>query len=143
MSATGIFVNLPVADPAKSRAFYESLGFSINPQFSDEQTSCVVLGENICAMIMATDRFKEFTSKDVASAGIEVINAFSVTSREEVDRIADAALAAGGAETRSTQDMGWMYNRNFADLDGHHWEAVYIDEQAMAEAFAQGDDAPA
>jgi predicted lactoylglutathione lyase len=136
VAVTQIFVNLPVADVTTSKAFYEALGFSLNPQFTDEHTGCVVLGDNICAMIMEHDRFKDFTSEDIASSGIEVINAIGVESRDEVDRIADKALSSGGSETKPTTDMGWMYQRSFGDPDGHHWEATYVDEQAMAEAFA-------
>jgi hypothetical protein len=138
VSATQIFVNLPVADIDKAKAFYTSLGFSLNPQFTDEHTGCVVIAENICAMIMSHERFKQFTSRDVATDGIEVINAIGVTSRNGVDHLAGTALANGGSETKPTQDMGWMYQRSFADPDGHHWEAVYVDEEAMAEAFASG-----
>lgn len=138
MSVTQIFVNLPAADVDRSKAFYTSLGFSLNPQFTDEQTGCVVLGDNICAMIMSHDRFKEFTSQGVATSGIEVINAIGVTAREGVDHLANSALANGGSETRPTQDMGWMYQRSFSDPDGHHWEAVHVDEEAMAAAFADG-----
>lgn len=142
VAATQIYVNLPVADIAVSKAFYEGLGFSLNPQFSDEETACVVFGENIFAMIMSHERFKSFTPKsDIATSGIEVINALGLESREEVDRVADTALSRGGSETRSTQDMGWMYNRGFADPDGHNWEAVYVDEVAMNEAFAETADA--
>lgn len=139
MSATQIFVNLPVADIDKAKAFYTSLGFSLNPQFSDDKTGCVVIAENICAMIMTHDRFKDFTSRDVATDGIEVINSIGVTTRDGVDHLANTAFANGGAEVRPTEDMGWMYQRSFTDPDGHHWEAVHVDEEAMAEAFASGD----
>ena len=136
MSATQIFVNLPVADIDKAKAFYTSLGFTLNPQFTDEQTGCVVIADNICAMIMSHERYKEFTSRDVATDGIEVINAIGVDTRAGVDHVTGNALANGGSETKPTQDTGWMYQRSFADPDGHHWEVVYVDEEAMAEAFA-------
>lgn len=137
MSINQIYVNLPVADVARSTAFYEALGFTKNPDFSDENTSCIVFGENIFAMIMTKEKLQGFTRYDVADGGVRVINALGADSREGVDRVADAALAAGGTESNETQDYGWMYNRAFADPDGHHWEVAYMDEAAMKEALAE------
>ncbi|GGM16181.1 VOC family protein [Promicromonospora citrea] len=136
MAVTQIFVNLPVADVQASRAFYEAVGASVNPEFSDESSTSLALGETVFVQIMNHTRFTSFTKRPVATDGVEVINALGVGSREEVDRIADAALQAGGTESNDAQDLGWMYNRAFADLDGHHWEVAFLDEAAMAEAFA-------
>ncbi|GAB4083585.1 VOC family protein [Myceligenerans cantabricum] len=136
MSIKQIYVNLPVADVPASTAFYEALGFTKNPDFSDETTSCMIIGENIFAMIATTEKLQGFTKNKIATDGVRVINAIGAESREEVDRVAGAALAAGGTEPNDAQDYGWMYNRAFTDLDGHHWEVAYMDEAAMAEAFA-------
>ncbi|GAA1868117.1 glyoxalase [Myceligenerans crystallogenes] len=138
MAITQIFVNLPVADVAASTAFYESLGFTKNPQFSDETTSCMVISDSIFAMIATKEKLQGFSRNPLADEGVRVINALGAESREEVDRIAGAALAGGGTEPNDVQDYGWMYNRAFTDLDGHHWEVAYMDEAAMAEAFAEG-----
>lgn len=135
--ASQIFVNIPVADLAASTAFYESLGFAINPMFTDENAACVVIGENLFAMILRRDYFATFTRQAVATEGVEAITALSFGSRAEVDAISAAALEAGGTETRDPQDLGFMYSRGFADLDGHHWEAFFMDMAAAAETFAQ------
>lgn len=130
-----IFVNLPVKDLEKTKEFWGKLGFSFNPQFTDEKAAALVLGENIFSMLIAESYFKTFTNKEIADSAkvAEVLNAVSVESREEVDRIADAAMIAGAKPAKETQDMGWMYYRSFLDIDGHHWEVTYIDEKAIPE----------
>ncbi len=130
--ANQIFVNVHVADLSKSRAFYETLGFSINEQFSDETAACVVISDHIFVMLLTHDKFSQFTSKQISDAHktAEVLNALSIDSKEEVNRMADAALKAGGTEGKS-QDHGFMYSRSFADLDGHIWELVWMDMSAM------------
>lgn len=136
MAITTIYVNLPVADVRASTAFYEAIGGTVNPDFSDESSASVTLGDTVFAQLLSREKFAGFTQRSIATDGIEVINALGVDSREDVDRIGSAALAAGGTETDEARDMGWMYGRAFADLDGHHWEVMYMDEAAMAEAFA-------
>ncbi|WP_240644146.1 VOC family protein [Antribacter gilvus] len=131
-----IYVNLPVADLDASKAFYEGLGFSINPQFTDENAAAVVIEEGITVMLLRRDFFTTFTKRPIATDGVEVITSIEVDSREKADELAEKAFATGGAETMEPQDMGWMYSRAFADPDGHHWELMYADEAAMAEAFA-------
>lgn len=131
-----IYVNLPVADLDASKAFYEGLGFSLNPQFTDENAAAVVLEEGVTVMLLRKEFFTTFTKRPVATDGIEVINAIEVASREKADELAEKAYATGGFETNETQDMGWMYSRAFSDPDGHHWEVMFADEAAMAEAFA-------
>lgn len=128
-----IFVNLPVANVAASRDFYTALGFTINEQFSDENTASVVISDAIVAMIMSKARFADFTKKQVVDAhsSSEVINALGVESRDEVDRIADAALAAGATVGGDTQDHGFMYGRSIDDPDGHRWEFVWMDPSAI------------
>lgn len=127
-----IFVNLPVKDVETAKGFFGKLGFSTNPAFSDEKTACLVISDTIFAMLMTEERFKDFTKKDVADAArtTEVILALSADSREEVDRLADAALASGGSPAGETQELGFMYGRSFQDPDGHIWEVIWMDEAA-------------
>ncbi len=131
-----IFVNLAVKDLQKSIEFFTQLGFTFNPQFTDENATCMIMGENIFAMLMVENRFKDFTKKEIVDAArqVEVLNALSVGSREEVDSFLEKALAAGATEPMPPQDYGWMYSRDIQDLDGHVWEVFYMDEKAAAEA---------
>lgn len=133
--ATQIFVNLPVRDLAASQAFYRALGFGIDPQFTDDNAACVVLGDTVYAMLLTHDFFRRFTRKELADAQTttEVINALGVGSRARVDEIADRALASGGSATSDPQDEGWMYSRAFADPDGHQWEVMHMDTAAAQE----------
>ena len=128
-----IFVNLPVKDLNKSIEFFTKLGFSFNPQFTDENATCMVMGENIFAMLLTEQYFSTFISKEISDAKkvSEVITALSLGSREEVDSILDKAFKAGGKQYKEPIDYGWMYNRNFEDLDGHQWEFFYMDMNAM------------
>lgn len=129
-----IFVNLPVEDVAVSRAFFTALGCSVNEQFSDENTACVVIAENIFAMVMTPTRFADFVEGEIADARktTEVLIALSADSREEVDRMRATALAHGGSEWKPNQDHGFMYGASFADPDGHVWEVVWMDPAAVA-----------
>ena len=131
--ATKIFVNLPVKNLDKSIAFFEKLGFSFNPQFTDETAACMVISDDIYAMLLTHAKFKEFTRKKIADATktTEVLPALSVDSREEGDRLVDKALAAGATEAREPMDHGFMFERSFNDLDGHIWEIVYMDMSAV------------
>lgn len=131
--STMIFVNLPVKDLGASKAFFEAIGYTINPQFTDETAACVVISDAIFAMILTHAKFKEFTTKKIADATktCEVMTALSVDSRAAVDKIFDAAIKAGATESRPTMDLGFMYNRAFADLDGHIWEFVWMDPAAV------------
>jgi predicted lactoylglutathione lyase len=140
IAATNVFVNLPVRDLDAAKRFYEAIGFAVDPTFTDENASGIVFGDSIYAMLLRPEYFGTFTSRPQTDAtqAIEVITALGLTSRADVDAVADAALAAGGGETRPPQDMGWMYSRGFSDLDGHHWEVLAMDAAAAAEAFAQG-----
>jgi predicted lactoylglutathione lyase len=132
VSVTHIFVNLPVADIAASKAFYEAIGFSLNPQFSDDSSAYVVISETMALQLATTDQFRTFTNQDVPGTG-GVITALGVESRDEVDRLTDQALRSGASPTKDTTDFGWLYNRGFADPDGHHFEVVFVDMAAMPE----------
>lgn len=125
-----IFVNLPVKDLEKTKEFFSKLGFSFNPQFTDEKAASLIISENIYAMLITEEYFKTFTKKEIADATktTEVINALSVESREVVDEMVDKAIAAGGRVNRDPDDYGWMYSKSFEDLDGHIWEILWIDE---------------
>ncbi|WP_030208598.1 VOC family protein [Streptomyces sp. NRRL S-87] len=133
MSATMIFVNLPVKDLEASKGFYGKLGFTFNPQFTDETAACMVISDTIFAMLLTHEKFAEFTDREIADAHktSQVLLALSRDDRAAVDSIADAALAAGGSEPRPAQDMGFMYSRAFADLDGHVWEPMWMDPAAV------------
>jgi hypothetical protein len=131
-----IFVNLPIADMARSRAFFEALGLRFNPQFTNEQGACLEVGENIYAMLLVKPFFQGFTKKPVADAtqGTEVIIALSCNSRAEVEAVVAKAVAAGATTPVAAVDHGFMYQHGFADLDGHQWEVFWMD---MAAAPAQ------
>jgi predicted lactoylglutathione lyase len=126
---TQIYVNLPVKDLKRSNSFFESLGFQLNPKFSNDQASCVILGENIFAMLLVESFFKTFTNKSICDAtkSTEVLVCLSCESRARVDELVQKAIAAGGLTPRSPQDRGFMYGHGFADLDGHIWELIYME----------------
>ncbi|MFJ4864123.1 VOC family protein [Streptomyces sp. NPDC088748] len=129
MSATMIFVNLPVKDLEASKAFWSKLGYSFNAQFTDENCASMVISDTIVAMLLAEDRYKDFTHKEIADATktSEVLLCLSAESRTAVDELVDGALAAGATEPRPAQDHGVMYGRAFDDLDGHTWEIMWMD----------------
>lgn len=131
--ATKIFVNLPVKDLEKSKAFYTALGFTINPQFSDETAACVVISEDIYAMILTHDKFRQFTTRKVADATStsEVITALSADSKDKVNEFAENAVKGGGTINNDPLDMGFMYSRSISDPDGHIWEAFWMDPSAL------------
>jgi predicted lactoylglutathione lyase len=128
-----IFVNLPVKDLDKTVDFWTRLGFEFNPQFTDEKGACMVLSEGAFVMLLVEDFFRTFTTKDVCDAGTqaEVILALSAGSREQVDELVGNALLAGGRPARETKDHGFMYEGSFHDLDGHLWEAFWMDESTV------------
>lgn len=133
-----IFVNLPVADLPASVRFYEAMGATRNPQFSDDTGTCMVFSDVIHVMLLTHCKYRQFTRLEIADARrtSQVLLAISVDSRAEVDRVADAVLAAGGAEAGPPQDHGFMYARSLADPDGHVWEPHWMDVAAAAQAMA-------
>jgi uncharacterized protein len=130
---TKIFVNLPVRDLSKTIEFFTKLGFTFNPQFTNENATCMIVGEDIFVMLLVEKFFKTFTKKEICDTAknTEVIMALSAESREKVDQMTTKAIEAGGRETRERQDHGWMYGRAFQDIDGHLWEIIYMDESAV------------
>ncbi|MGH3815316.1 MAG: VOC family protein [Pseudonocardiaceae bacterium] len=133
--STKIFVNLPVKDLSKSIDFFTALGFSFNPQFTDENAGCLVISDDIYVMLLTEPFFKSFTNKDVVDAAksTEVILALGVESRQQVDELVDKALAAGGQPGSFSNDESFMYGRSFQDLDGHLWEVLYMDPTVALE----------
>ena len=123
-----IFVNLPVKDLDSSKAFFTKLGFTINPQFTDETAACVVISDDIFAMLVTHPKFKQFTSREIADAHktTEVLTCLSCETREKVDQMVETAVKSGGAKHRDPQDHGFMYERSFCDPDGHIWELVWM-----------------
>lgn len=128
-----MFVNLPVKDLDASVAFFTELGFSFDPEFTDENASAMVVSDTSSVMLLAEPYFRSFTPGRELSdtkATTEVIVCIGLDSRPEVDELADKALALGGSPTREPQDHGFMYERSFQDLDGHLWEVMWMDPAA-------------
>jgi predicted lactoylglutathione lyase len=128
--AKQIFVNLPVRDLPKSKAFYEAIGFTNNPQFSDDTAACMVLSDAIYVMLLTHAKWASFTKKPIADARetAEVSLALTCDSRADVDALVAAGAARGGrADANPPQDLGFMYQRSIEDLDGHNWEPFFMD----------------
>ncbi len=127
-----IFVNLPVADLPRAKAFYEALGFTNNPAFSDEAGACMVLSEAIHVMLLTHAKWAGFTTRPICPAGSsEVSLALTVESKDEVNRLVDAGAAHGGtADVNPPEDHGFMFQRTIADPDGHIWEPFWMDMAA-------------
>lgn len=126
---TNIYVNLPVKDLNASKDFFIKLGYSFNPQFTDETGGGLVISENIYAMLLTYEKFAQFTKKDIADATktTEVLVALSLDSKTEVDAMMEKVIAAGGKEARDAENYDFMYGRAFEDLDGHIWEIFWMD----------------
>jgi len=127
--ATKVFINLPVKNLDQSKEFFESLGFSINPQFTDENAACIVVSETIHVMLLTETYFQTFTKKPISNAkeSTEVLIALDADSKEEVQQTVAKAQKLGATIYSEPQDHGWMYQHSFADLDGHQWEFAYMD----------------
>lgn len=123
-----VFINLPVANLAKSMAFYEALGFSRNPQFTGDGAGCIVISDTIFVMLGTHDKFREFTPKAICdtSKAVEVLLNLTCESREEVDSLVAKALAAGGSTYDKPEDFGFMYTHSFVDPDGHGWGLFHM-----------------
>jgi len=129
--AMSIFINLPVENVERARAFYLGLGFVLNEQFSNDQAACVIVEENILVMLLAKPFFATFTDKPVANAhqSTEVLNCIGCESREQVDQLVKLAQQQGGKAHREAKDLGVMYGHGFEDPDGHIWELVHMSAQ--------------
>jgi uncharacterized protein len=134
-----IFVNLPVRDLKKSMAFFAALGFEFNPQFTDEKAACMVLSDEGFVMLLSEPFFRTFTKRQPCdtTSHTEGLFALSCESRAEVDELVKKAIAAGGQHAMDAQDHGFMYGWSFYDLDGHHWEVLWMDPKVVQQATAQ------
>ena len=146
-----LFVNIPVADVERSKAFFAKLGFSYDGRMTEETAACMLVGEHAFVMLLSREKFAEFSKLPIADPTTHALAlyCFSVGSRDEVDAVSAAALAAGGTEADDAEDNGFMYSRSFLDLDGHGWQVMWMDPAAVEqgpEAFAASvhdGDAPA
>lgn len=131
---TQIFVNLPVSNLPASMTFFGQLGFTFNQQFTDDSAACMVVSDAIYVMLLTHDKFQMFTPNPISDANTatEVLICLSQPSRAAVDELVRKAIAAGGNTYQQPQDYGFMYGHGFQDLDGHIWELMYMDQQAMA-----------
>ena len=127
-----LFVNMPVADLDRSKAFFARLGFTCDPRFTGENSACMPVGEQAYVMLLARDKFAEFSKLPVADPTTHALAlyCFSVATRDEVDTVTAAALAAGATEADDAEDHGFMYSRSFFDLDGHGWQVMWMDPAA-------------
>lgn len=134
MSERQIFISLPVASVARSRAFFTALGFAFNDAFADEQTACMIVNDSACFMLAEPGKFAELAPRDVLTgdAGSAHLLAFSCESRDAVDAAIDAVVASGGRPVGEDEDYGFMYGRGFYDLDGHGWSAMWMDPAAAS-----------
>lgn len=138
------FVNIPVTDLERTKAFFAALGFSFDPKFSDDTATCMLIGEQAFAMLLTREKFAQFSKLPIADPTTHALAlyCFSVGSRGEVDTVAETALANGAREADGPEDYGFMYSRSFFDLDGHGWQVMWMDPVAVEqgpEAFAAVD----
>lgn len=133
--ATQIFVNLPVKNLNKSVEFFTQLGFTFNPEFTDETATCMIVAADIFVMLLTEAKFKTFTPKEICDAtkSTEVLVCLSLASPPEVDEMVRKAVAAGGSTYNEPQDHGFMYGHGFQDLDGHIWELIYMEPSAISQ----------
>ncbi|MCX6045551.1 MAG: VOC family protein [Chloroflexi bacterium] len=131
--ATMIFVNLPVKDLTSSVEFFTQLGYTFNPQFTDETATCMIVSETIYVMLLTEAKFQTFTPKIIANAkqSTEMLLSFALESRQAVEEMVRKAVAAGGSTYAEPNDLGFMYQHGFEDLDGHIWEFFYMDPSAV------------
>jgi predicted lactoylglutathione lyase len=128
-----IFVNLPVRDLKKSMEFFSALGFGFNQQFTDEKAACMIISDEAFVMLLVEEFFRTFTKRGACDTSkcTEALMALSCESRTEVDELLRKVIDAGGTQAMDPQDLGFMYNRSFYDLDGHHWEVLWMDPAAV------------
>lgn len=129
-----LFVNIPVADLQRSIHFFEALGFTFDPRFTDASATAMLVGEDASFMLLQRERFASFIRQPVGDprADTQALLALGVESREAVDVMVQQAIAAGGAHAMEPVDHGFMYGWSFRDLDGHHWEVFWMDPAAVA-----------
>ncbi|PWB26502.1 VOC family protein [Flavobacterium sp. HTF] len=130
---TKIFLNLAVKDLKRSITFFTELGFSFNQKFTNDKGTCLIIGENINVMLLVEEFYQTFTDKQICDSATtsEVLISISVETRQQVDEMIEKAVKAGGTNYREAKDYGWMYQRTFLDLEGHHWEIFCMDESQI------------
>ena len=130
---TKIFLNLAVKDLNHSVTFFNELGFSTNPKFTNDKGACIVISDDIFVMLLVKEFYQTFTEKQICDSTTtsEVLISLSTESRAKVDEIIEKAVKAGGTDYQEAKDYGWMYQRTFLDLDGHHWEVFFMDESQI------------
>jgi predicted lactoylglutathione lyase len=144
-----LYVQLPVADPERSKAFFSKLGFSFDPRVSGGTAACMLVGEQAVVMLLGHEMFAQYAHLPTGdpTTHTQALYSFGVSARNEVDAVADAALAAGGSEADGPEDHGFMYTRSFFDLDGHSWQVMWMDpaaaQQGAEESVASTQDAMA
>jgi predicted lactoylglutathione lyase len=128
-----VFVNLAVRDLKKSKDFFSALGFAFNPKFTDDKAACMVVSDDAFVMLLTEPFFRTFTRREPCDTTkqTEGLYGFSCSSRAEVDELVHKAIAAGGAHAMTPQDHGFMYGWSFYDLDGHHWELIWMDPKTI------------
>ncbi|WP_217604760.1 VOC family protein [Chitinophaga sp. GbtcB8] len=133
--ATQIFVNLPVKDLNRSKEFFTKLGYTFNPQFTDEKAACMIISDTIYVMLLIETFFQTFTKKEIIDAhkSVECSIALSADSKDAVNEMVHKAEAAGATIPNPASDYGFMYQHSFEDLDGHHWEFIWMDPKGMPE----------
>lgn len=131
IQSSHIFVNLPVKDLERSKAFFEEIGFEFEEEMTDQNAACMIIGPTIYVMLLTEDYFKSFSKREIAdtSKSSEVITAISATSKAEVDELVSNAFKAGGQKANERTDDEYMYVWSFKDLDGHMWEVLYMPEE--------------
>jgi len=130
--ARQIYVNLAVRDLKKSMEFFSGLGFSFNPKFSDEKAACMIINDGAFVMLLSEPFFRTFTTHELCDTSkyTEGLMAISCSTRPTVDEMVRKAVASGGQHAKEPQDHGFMYGWSFYDLDGHHWEVLWMDPKA-------------
>ena len=134
-----LFVNVPVADVERSKAFFTRLGFSFNPMFTGENAACMLVGEQASVMLLSHGTFAQHSKLPIADPATHALAlyCFTVPARDDVDPVAQAALAAGGTEADGPEDHGFMYSRSFFDPDGHGWQVMWMDPAAAQQGPGQ------
>ncbi len=130
---TKIFINLPVNDLQKSITFFKALGYTFNSQFTGETAACMIISEDIYAMLLTHEKFKQFTPKEICDSTkqAEALITLSCDSRAHVDELVTKAVAAGGKIDSGPSDYGFMYQHGYQDLDGHNWGLIYMEPEAV------------
>lgn len=127
-----VYINLATKNLNNARMFYESIGWQVNPDFTDDTAACLVINDALCLMVLTEQKMQEFTSKKLADPknSTEAINAIALSTKAAVDALIEKVITAGGKETRKAEDYGFMYQRSFEDIDGHLWEALWLNPDA-------------